>query len=269
MKRMLVFLKLGGSLITNKAGIQQPRLRLMRRLFGEIRTSMESNPDLQILLGHGSGSFGHVPASKFRTLQGVHTPEEWQGFSEVWQAAHALNFIVMKELANAGLPAIAVSPSSAVVSRNREILDWDIAPIQAALSHGILPVIFGDVVFDQILGGTILSTEDIFVHLAPRLNPARILLAGVEKGVWADFPQNKHLARMITPNSLKKMDQQPEGSEYVDVTGGMRQKVEMMSALVEVNPKVTVSIFSGSQPGTLHKALAGFEPGTTIRAREE
>ncbi len=132
---MLVFLKLGGSLITNKAGVQQPRRRLMRRLFGEIRASMDANPDLQILLGHGSGSFGHVPASKFGTLQGVHTPEEWQGFSEVWQAAHALNHIVMSELAIAGLPAMAVSPSSAIVSRNREILTWDISPIQAALSR--------------------------------------------------------------------------------------------------------------------------------------
>ena len=266
---MLVFLKLGGSLITNKAGIQQPRLRRMRRLFGEIRASMDSIPDLQILLGHGSGSFGHVPASKFGTLKGVHTREEWQGFSEVWQAAHALNHIVMKELANAGLPAIAVSPSSVIVSRNREILDWDIAPIQAALSYGILPVVFGDAVFDQTLGGTILSTEDLFVHLAPRLNPARILLAGEEKGVWADFPRKKHLVPVITPASLKRMNQQPEGSQYVDVTGGMRQKVEMMSALAEANPEVTVSIFSGSQPRALESALAGFEPGTTIRAREE
>ncbi len=111
------------------------------------------------------------------------------GFSKVWQAAHALNHIVMEELAIAGLPAIAVSPSSAIVSRNREILEWDISPLQAALAAGILPVVFGDAVFDQTLGGTILSTEDLFVHLAPRLQPARILLAGEEKGVWADFPQ--------------------------------------------------------------------------------
>ncbi len=266
---MLVFLKLGGSLITNKAGIQQPRLRLMRRLFCEIRASMDSNPDLHILLGHGSGSFGHVPASKFGTLKGVHTPAEWQGFSEVWQAAHALNHIVMKELANAGLFAITVSPSSAIVSRNREILDWVITPIQAAQSAGILPVVFGDAVFDQTLGGTILSTEDLFVHLVPRLRPAHILLAGEEKGVWADFPRKKHLVPVITPDSFKIMNQQPEASVYVDVTGGMKQKVERMVALVEANPEVTVSIFSGSQPGTLGKALAGFEPGTTIRAREE
>jgi isopentenyl phosphate kinase len=265
---MLVFLKLGGSLITNKAGIQQPRRRLIRRLFVEIRASLDSNPDLRILLGHGSGSFGHVPANKFGTLQGVHTHAEWQGFSEVWQAAHALNSIVMEELATAGLPAMAVSPSSAIVSRNREILDWGISPIQAALSAGILPVVFGDAVFDQTLGGTILSTEDLFVNLAPRLHPARILLAGEEKGVWADFPMRKHLVRIITPSSLKKMNQQPENSAHVDVTGGMRQKVEMMAALVEANPEVTVSIFSGSQPGILLNALAGSAIGTTIRADE-
>jgi isopentenyl phosphate kinase len=202
-------------------------------------------------------------------MKGAHTREEWQGFSEVWQAAHALNHIVMKELAIAGLPAIAVSPSSAIISRNREIIDWDIAPIQAALSQGILPVVFGDAVFDSELGGTILSTEDLFVHLAPRLRPARILLAGEEKGVWEDFPCKKHLVPVITPASLKLMNQQPGGSEYVDVTGGMLQKVEMMAALVEANPGVTVSIFSGSQPGMLGIALAGFDPGTTIRAREE
>ncbi len=64
------------------------------------------------------------------------------------------------------------------------------------------------------------------------------------------------------------MDQQPESSEYVDVTGGMRQKVEMMAALVEANPALTVSIFSGRQPGMLMNALAGSAPGTTIRADE-
>lgn len=266
---MLVFLKLGGSLITNKAGVQQSRRRLIRRLLGEIRASLDSNPELQILLGHGSGSFGHVPASNYNTIQGVHTPEEWLGFSKVWQAAHSLNQIVMQELAFTGLPAISVSPSSAIVSRNRKILEWDISPLKAALAAGILPVVFGDAVFDQTVGGTILSTEDLFVHLAPRMQPACILLAGQENGVWADFPSKNHLVPVITPVSLIKMNQQPEASEYVDVTGGMRQKVEMMAALVAANPGVTVSIFSGSQPGTLQDALTGLEPGTTIRAGEE
>lgn len=55
-----------------------------------------------------------------------------------------------------------------------------------ALANGILPVVYGDVVFDEVRGGTILSTEDLFQHLAHQLHPERVLLAGLEAGVWAD-----------------------------------------------------------------------------------
>ena len=75
-------------------------------------------------------------------------------------------------------------------------------PIRAALSNGLLPVIHGDVAFDEIRGGTILSTEDLFAHLAHQLHPQRILLAGLEAGVWADFPAHKHLLAEITPGSF-------------------------------------------------------------------
>ena len=37
-------------------------------------------------------------------------------------------------------------------------------------------MIYGDVVFDRLLGGTILSTEDLFAHLAAHLQPARLLV---------------------------------------------------------------------------------------------
>jgi isopentenyl phosphate kinase len=44
-----------------------------------------------------------------------------------------------------------------------------------------------------VLGGTILSTEDLFTYLAGLLHPEQILLAGNEPGVWADFPKNSRL----------------------------------------------------------------------------
>ena len=258
---MLVFLKLGGSLITNKAGIQQPRLRLMRRLFGEIRASMDANPDLQILLGHGSGSFGHVPASKFGTLQGVHTPEEWQGFSEVWQAAHALNHIVMKELAIAGLPAMAVSPSSAIVSRNREILQLGNRPHPGCpvrgnpagclRRRGLRPNPGRD---DPIHRGPLRPPRP---PPAPRAHPSRRGGKGGLGGFSAkEAPDSGH-----HPVFLKKNGSTAGSSQYVDVTGGMRQKVEMMAALVEANPGVTVSIFSGSSARDAAGCLAGSRAG--------
>jgi isopentenyl phosphate kinase len=265
---MLVFLKLGGSLITEKSGIHKPRIRVMRRLFRELGSILNDQPDLRILLGHGSGSFGHIPAKKYGTINGVRSSEEWQGFVEVWQDAHALNRIVMEELKNAGLPAISFPPSATILSENRKIVSWEISQIQTAIQHSILPVVFGDVIFDRKIGGTILSTEDLFSYLAPFLKPHRILLAGEEKGVWSNYGNKDFLIQTITPETSRKMPSQPRGSNNTDVTGGMKQKVEMMISLVDKHPEITVSIFSGLVTGELKRALTGHFPGTTIRQKE-
>lgn len=43
--------------------------------------------------------------------------------------------------------------------------------IKAALKAGIVPVVHGDVSFDEELGGTVASTEDIFAFLAREMVP--------------------------------------------------------------------------------------------------
>lgn len=44
-------------------------------------------------------------------------------------------------------------------------------PIQAALEAGVVPVVHGDVSFDEELGGTVASTEEIFAFLAREMVP--------------------------------------------------------------------------------------------------
>jgi len=83
----LQFLKLGGSLITEKDRPHTARLQVIRRLASEIARARRDDPALRLVLGHGSGSFGHVPAQKYGTRGGVRTPEEWGGFVQVWREA--------------------------------------------------------------------------------------------------------------------------------------------------------------------------------------
>jgi isopentenyl phosphate kinase len=194
-------LKLGGSLITDKARPHTPRREVIARLAEEIAASFQAQPGLRLLLGHGSGSFGHIPAHQYNTRQGVHTPQEWQGFIEVWREAGALNHLVISALETADLPALAFPPSAMLTARDGQVAAWDLAPIQAALQAGLLPVIYGDVVFDTVRGGTIFSTEELFSHLAPSLRPQRILLAGLEAGVWADYPACTRLVPISTPQT--------------------------------------------------------------------
>ena len=261
---VLYFLKLGGSLITNKNKPYTPRRRVISRLATEMAEARRLNPDLQLVIGHGSGSFGHIAGNKYHTRQGVHSPDEWLGFSEVWQAARALNQIVAETLYHAGLPVIAFPPSAAVLSQNGQISRWDIQPIRAALTAGLIPLVNGDVVFDSLLGGTIQSTEDLFSYLARQLWPQRILLAGLEKGVWRDYPVCKQLIARITPQSYSGLAASLGGSSAIDVTGGMEQKVNHMLTLVEQLPGTQALIFSGIRPGQVCQALLGGLPGTLI-----
>ena len=143
---------------------------------------------------------------------------------------------------------------------------WENTPIRMALASGIVPVIFGDTVFDEIRGGTILSTEDLFTALTRALHPERILLAGIEAAVWEDFPARTRKVDKITPQSFNEIKAGVGKSAAADVTGGMESKVKQMLALIEENPELSVQIFSGAEPGNIARALNGEVLGTLIAA---
>jgi isopentenyl phosphate kinase len=260
----LVFLKLGGSLITDKTRPFTLRPVKLDDLAVQIASALQEDADLQLLLGHGSGSFGHEAASRFGTRRGVSGVEAWRGFAEVWYQASTLNRLVVETLHRAGLPVITISPASIIAARDGQAVDWYLSSLQSALANGLLPVIHGDVVFDQERGGTILSTEDLFVLLAKELHPQRILLAGLERGVWADFPRRSRLIREITPENFPKQAASLGSADGIDVTGGMQVKVREMVALVQQIPGLHVQIFSGEDPDNLRRALLGKTFGTTV-----
>jgi isopentenyl phosphate kinase len=260
----LVFIKFGGSLITDKDKPRTPRPEIIHRLADEIAEARNRTPGLQILLGHGSGSFGHTPANTYHTRDGVRTHTEWHGFAEVWREARALNQLVVEALSAASLPVIAFPPSALIVARDGQPAGWDIRTIQMALDAGLVPLVNGDVVFDTQRGGTILSTEDVFYALTTALHPARVLMAGIEPGVWADFPACTHILEHITSASFTTLGDGLSGSASVDVTGGMRQKVELMLRLAQRNPGLEALIFSGLDPGLVQLVLEGRSSGTRI-----
>ena len=284
----LVFLKLGGSLITDKSSPYTPRLDILADLAQQIARVKRSKPELSIIVGHGSGSFGHTAAKEFKTKEGL--PESisfrssfppahwmgtpngdreawdnyWRGFAEVWFQASALDRLVMEALRAAGVASVALAPVAAVFSDKGEISSWQLAPLKAAMTAGLLPVVYGDVIFDGSTGGTIFSTEDLFSYLAKDLRPYRILLAGSEPGVWAHFPERDRILEKITPSSMDLIGGGVGVSHAADVTGGMKTKVQRMLDLVQANQDMKVQIFSGLKPRNLQRALEGEQIGTEI-----
>ncbi|MBL8095765.1 MAG: isopentenyl phosphate kinase family protein [Anaerolineales bacterium] len=256
----LLFLKLGGSLITDKATPRTLRGDVLTRLMGEI-TAAQADGAFQLVLGHGSGSFGHIEGKRYGTRDGVHSREDWRGFAEVQAAAALLNRHVIDAARAAGLPVFNCPPSASAVCRDGRIESLALEPITHALAHGLVPVVQGDVAVDRVRGGTIVSTEDVFGYLAPRLKPARLLLAGRDPGVLTRWPDGDLVPEIVDGTAVNA-----GAAQATDVTGGMVAKIFETLNMVRAVPGLTALIFSGDVPGQVAAALRGEPvPGTRLR----
>ncbi|HET9222320.1 MAG TPA: isopentenyl phosphate kinase [Roseiflexaceae bacterium] len=268
---MLTFVKLGGSVITDKTGQEAPDLATIRRLAGELRDSLMADPGLRLILGHGSGSFGHTYAARYGIHRGIAPGADWMGFALTAAAALRLNRIVVDELLAAGVPALALQPSATLRSAAGELVAWDTATTGRALERGLVPIVHGDVAFDDAQGTAIISTEQLLLYLAhtPGLRPARIILVG-EAGVYTADPRANPQAQLIphiAHDNIAAVLRGAGGSHGADVTGGMRGKVELLWRLIEAQPDLTAQLI-GPAPGLLRRALLGQArgEGTTIAA---
>ena len=247
-----IFLKLGGSLITDKTGVEQVRSGVLTRLAAEIAQARRKNPAIRLLLGHGSGSFGHVAAAKHGTRQGVADAAGWRGFAEVADAAARLNRLVMAALLAADVPALSLPPSASVMCEDSCIQQIATENVQAALAAGLVPVVHGDVAFDSVRCGTIVSTEEVMMALAVDLRPSWLLLAGETVGV---FELRQQIIPAISQANYAEVAAALGGSRGTDVTGGMATKVQGMLALLEQFPRMSIRIFSGVEPNNLSQTL--------------
>ncbi len=255
-----VFLKLGGSLITDKRSEETPRLDVLERLAQEIAEARRTRPDMQLVIGHGSGSFGHIHGQRHGTRQGVSTAEEWFGFALTADAASRLTRIVVTALVNAGIPAWSIQPSATLRCTDGRIVAGPEGAVAEALERGLVPVVHGDVALDNVRGGTIASTEEIFNWLLPNLNPTLLILAGEVDGLYTSDPHDDPGAQLISevqPGNYAAIQRNLGGSYGVDVTGGMQAKIDQAIGMVSAIPGLEVVVCSGLVEDALYKRLVG------------
>jgi isopentenyl phosphate kinase len=261
---VFVFIKLGGSLITDKRVENSFRESVVVRLAQEIHTALTVDPTLKILVGHGSGSFGHFAASRYKTVEGVYSQEEWRAFAHVATVAAELNTRVARVFDEAGLAVWRIQPSASALARDSELSQLSTWPIHAALEKNLIPLVYGDVALDEIRGGTIISTEKIFFYLAHQFHVDRILLLGEVEGV---YNADGKTVSEITPQNYPQIQSALGGSAGTDVTGGMETKVSDMLKLVQSKPDLSIRILDGAKNNLLKETLlTEASPGTLIHA---
>ena len=264
----MVLVKLGGSLITDKARPGTVRRAVLRRLAEAIARASERRGGPALIVGHGSGSFGHVAAVEEGFDGRSSARRRPQTVSRIQHRAGELHRLVIRALEAAGARPFSLAPSSFVRAKDGRVAELFDAPLLAALEQGLLPVVYGDIVLDATRGAVILSTEAVFLALADALARRRIAVAravwlGVTDGV---LDENGATIPRLTGAAASRRARRVRGAAGMDVTGGMALRLAATAALSARG--IPSSILDGRSRGALSSAIRGrAHAGTAVETR--
>lgn len=258
--KKLILIKLGGSVITDKSKPFTARRGVIRRLAKEIKTAKEKlGEDTLFLIGHGGGSFPHVPAAKYQTHKGNINKNSLRGFVLTSDAAIDIDRIVVKQFISVGLYIVPFSPMSFTY-----VNKVSLSPIVKCLELGLIPLVYGDVIFNQSQGFTIYSAEKILGILAGKLKKTykieKIIECGDTDGVYG---LNSKTIPEIDSKNFKEVKKWVTRSRSTDVTGGMIHKVEESLKLAKEIGILTL-IINGNKAGNLQGAILGKSTNSTL-----
>jgi len=232
----------------------------IRRLAEEIKEAWPT----PVVIIHGGGSFGHPVAKRYGIAGGFTSDRQIPGFARTHQAMVDLNAIIVKALLDAGIPAMSVSPSSFITTDDGRMSNVDFEIVGRLVVRGVLPVLFGDAVFDRKKGFAILSGDQLAVRLAVSLGASKLIFGVDVDGVYTSNPKLSPEARLIDRLELDKIDGYVKIGESLstDVTGGMLGKVS--EARAAVGKGVEVQFVNATKPDVILKALKGEPVAGTI-----
>jgi isopentenyl phosphate kinase len=250
-----VIVKLGGSVLTSKKS-DQPRVnkKALRGLTEEIAKA-HTQKRQNIVVVHGAGPYGHIPAKKYALKTGLRDSKAAYGVALTRSRMQDLNSEVVGALMGAGVNAIAYQPSASAVMDGGRMQYMDTEPLRGFLKAKIMPVLYGDVVFDRSQGVGILSGDQIVSYLAKNLGAQDVILVTSHDGIFDRDPDDSQAIRYgrVSREHMRKLI--GRDTSGTDVTGGIYGKLSELICLSDEG--VLCRIISGHVQDNLYKALKG------------
>lgn len=256
-KRPLVFIKLGGSVITHKETPNSLRADVLKRLIKEVCRARLEQPEKIFVVGHGHGSFGHVPAAQYKTMDGFIEKESQFGMAKVIESVTELNQIVVKEFLDNKVPAVPFFIRDVVLTNSRKATQNFLETFAQYLESGMFPVTCGDVLLDTKQGCTIWSTEEVLSFLARQFLEKKWQVEQMIHVTESDGVLGEDGKTMphIDKEKIQEIEKVITPTKGVDVSGGMLLKVTQSAEMAKLG--IQSKILSGLRANNLYNVLSG------------
>ena len=246
LKNQVVILKIGGSIITEKAS-GKPKIKksVVTQIVKELKIFTKLFPDAKIILLHGAGSFGHPLVYEYKLTEKPLVGRQLLGFTKT--------VLAMRNLANQ-MTEIFISNQLPILPLQTSALNMqNIDHLKDFLDAGFIPMLGGDMGLTEVNKAVVISADRLAILFSKKFPNSKIIFATDVEGVFENFyAENKKLISNMSRKELEgiilKMEQQK--SRY-DVTGGMAGKLQ---ELLNIKNKEVI-IFNGMKAKNLTKAL--------------
>ena len=261
--KSITVLKLGGSLLTDKSMPYKVSDGILNAVASELKECIDLGLIESLVLIHGVGSFGHPPVIKYKLYSGFKDVKQLIYLSETQNIVNKFRLMIVESLTNVGIPVNLMYPSSMVIGRKGKISAFMFKALKGYLSIGMVPLIGGDMIYDEEIGFSICSGDPLAVLIARELGADRLIYATDVPGVYDKDPKrfsDASLIKEISINEIEHIVRKIEETNKEDTTGRMKGKLTALIPAKDLIEKgLKVSILSMMTPNTLKEFLAGNE----------
>lgn len=255
-----IILKLGGSLLCDKAVPYSLNSNIIQNLISQIKEFCD-NSDQKLIIVHGGGSFGHPTAKKYAIHEGINPNYSNQifGLIQTHLNMQKLNLHIVNAFQEASVNAYSISTSNVFIETIDKLNFTAISLIEELIGFNIIPVLYGDILFVQPHDFRILSGDRIITTLCGIFYPkiSKIIFATNVDGLFTNWndESKKTLVTEISGPKLEQLnlDSLQNSEKKIDVTGEMQGKIREILKISNLG--IPVEICNGQEPQRVIKAL--------------
>lgn len=245
---------------------------MLARIAKECAEALKVDNSLRLIIIHGAGSAGHQLAKKYSLENGTNGDAiKLYGSLLAQVADQKLNIKINEIFIENGLMVTPIHTASFIIQNNKIIANKNFDIIDRALELECIPIMYGEMVFDELLGMSICSGDSIAMLLSNKYKASKIIFASDIDGIFDKDPHKHKSAKLIKNTDIKSLLSDAKitlsGSHNVDVTGGLQNKIAVLANNNTSSSLKDVVVCNGLKKGTIAKVLSGKQIGTVVKIK--